>query len=50
MDSEVLVSISKDEVERARLLSEYKYELDLQSSLVDAIVLLLKSYQFKIGD
>jgi predicted transposase/invertase (TIGR01784 family) len=36
MASEVLVSISKDEVERARLLSEYKYEMDRQSSLVDA--------------
>jgi predicted transposase/invertase (TIGR01784 family) len=36
MASEVLVSISKDEVERARILSEYKYELDIQSSLVDA--------------
>jgi predicted transposase/invertase (TIGR01784 family) len=36
MASEVLVNISKDEVERARLLSEYKYVVDRQSSLVDA--------------
>jgi predicted transposase/invertase (TIGR01784 family) len=36
MASEVLISISKDEVERARLISEYKYELDTQSKLVDA--------------
>jgi predicted transposase/invertase (TIGR01784 family) len=31
-----LLKISKDEVERARLLSEYKYALDTQSKLVDA--------------
>jgi len=31
MASEVLMTISKDEVERARLLSELKYELDMQS-------------------
>ena len=36
MASEVLLTISKDEVERARLLSEYKYELDTQSKLVSA--------------
>jgi predicted transposase/invertase (TIGR01784 family) len=36
MASEVLMSISKDEVERARLVSEYKYQLDLQSKLVHA--------------
>ena len=36
MASEVLKSISKDEIERARLMSEYKYELDLQSKLVTA--------------
>jgi predicted transposase/invertase (TIGR01784 family) len=35
MASEVLLSISKDEVERARLMSEYKYELDMQSMFVD---------------
>jgi hypothetical protein len=28
MVSEVLMTISKDEVERARLMSEYKYEVD----------------------
>ena len=31
MASEVLLTISKDEHERARLLSEEKYELDMQS-------------------
>jgi predicted transposase/invertase (TIGR01784 family) len=36
MASEVLLSISKDEVERARLMSEYKYQLDTQSKLVHA--------------
>jgi len=36
MASEVLMSISKDEVEWARLMSEYKYELDTQSELVTA--------------
>jgi hypothetical protein len=36
MASEVLKSISKDEIERARLMSEYKYQLDLQSKLVTA--------------
>jgi len=36
MASEVLMTISKDEVERARLVSEYKYQLDTQSKLVDA--------------
>ena len=34
--SEVLINISKDEIERARLLSELKYELDTQSNLVHA--------------
>jgi predicted transposase/invertase (TIGR01784 family) len=34
--SEVLLSVSKDEVERARLLSEYKFEVDLQSDRVHA--------------
>ena len=28
--------MSKDEVERARLMSEYKYELDTQSKMVQA--------------
>ena len=36
MASEVLISISKDETERARLLSEYKYQVDTQSKLVHA--------------
>ena len=36
MATEVLISISKDEVERARLMSEYKYQLDTQSKLVHA--------------
>jgi hypothetical protein len=36
MASEILMSISKDEAEKARLLSEYKYQLDLQSKLVHA--------------
>jgi len=36
MASEVLMSISKDEVERARLMSEYKYQLDLQSKIAYA--------------
>jgi predicted transposase/invertase (TIGR01784 family) len=36
MASEVLVSISRDEAERARLLSEYKYVVDLQSKVVQA--------------
>jgi hypothetical protein len=50
MASEVLLNISRDEVERARLVSEYKYQLDIQSKLVDAkregrqeVVELLKS-------
>ena len=36
MASEILMSISKDEVEKARLRSEYKYQLDLQSQVVHA--------------
>jgi hypothetical protein len=32
----VLMTISKDDVERARLMSELKYELDTQSRLVHA--------------
>jgi predicted transposase/invertase (TIGR01784 family) len=36
MASEVLMKISRDEVERARLLSEYKYQMDMQSKLVHA--------------
>jgi len=36
MASKVLLNISRDEVERARLMSEYKYQLDIQSKLVHA--------------
>ncbi|GMO36951.1 MAG: hypothetical protein Ta2F_12990 [Termitinemataceae bacterium] len=36
MASEVLISISRDEVERARLMSEYKYVVDNQSKMVQA--------------
>jgi predicted transposase/invertase (TIGR01784 family) len=36
MASEVLMTISRDEIERARLLSEYKYELDTQSRIAYA--------------
>ncbi|MDR1317649.1 MAG: Rpn family recombination-promoting nuclease/putative transposase [Spirochaetales bacterium] len=36
MASQVLASISRDEVERARLMSEYKYVVDTQSKVVDA--------------
>jgi hypothetical protein len=36
MASEVLMTISRDEVERARLTSEYKYELDTQSRVAYA--------------
>jgi predicted transposase/invertase (TIGR01784 family) len=36
MASEVLMTISKDEVERARLMSEYKYVVDTQSKVVHA--------------
>ena len=36
MASEVLLEISRDEVERVRLMSEYKYQLDIQSKLVQA--------------
>ena len=36
MASKELLSVSRDEVERARLMSEYKYELDTQSRLVHA--------------
>jgi len=50
MASEVLITISRDEIERARLMSEEKYELDTQSRLTYAkqegkkeIIDLLKS-------
>jgi predicted transposase/invertase (TIGR01784 family) len=36
MAGQVLMSISKDEVERARLMSEYKYVVDTQSKVVQA--------------
>jgi hypothetical protein len=36
MASEVLLTISKDEIERALLLSEYKYVVDTQSKVVQA--------------
>ena len=36
MASDVLISISKDQIERARLMSEEKYELDLQSWITTA--------------
>ena len=36
MASEVLMTISKDEIERAQLMSEFKYQMDLQSKLVYA--------------
>jgi hypothetical protein len=36
MAGEVLLTISRDEVERARLLSEYKYIVDTQSKVVQA--------------
>jgi hypothetical protein len=34
MASEVLITISKDEVERARLMSEWKYVVDTQSKVI----------------
>ncbi|MDR1179825.1 MAG: hypothetical protein LBK44_04910, partial [Spirochaetales bacterium] len=36
MAGKVLLEISRDEGDRARLMSEYKYELDTQSRIVDA--------------
>ena len=36
MAGQVLLNISKDERERARLTSEYKFAVDLQSKIVDA--------------
>ena len=36
MASEVLMTISKDEIERARLMSELKWELDTESRIDDA--------------
>ena len=36
MAGEVLLAFSRDEIERARLVSEYKHEVDLQSHIVNA--------------
>jgi predicted transposase/invertase (TIGR01784 family) len=36
MAGQVMMTISKDEIERARLTSEYKFEVDLQSKMVEA--------------
>ena len=36
MASKVMMTICRDDAERARLLSEYKYEVDLQSKVVNA--------------
>jgi predicted transposase YdaD len=36
MAGEVLLTVSRDEVERLRLDSEFKYELDHQSHMVEA--------------
>jgi predicted transposase/invertase (TIGR01784 family) len=36
MASEVLITISKDEAERARLMSEYKYVRDFNSGVASA--------------
>ena len=36
MSSEVLITISKDEIEQARLQSEEKYQLDTQSKMTYA--------------
>jgi hypothetical protein len=36
MAGQVLLNISKDEAERARLLSEYKFAVDHQSRMVNA--------------
>ena len=49
MASEVLMTISKDEVERARLMSEYKYAVDTQSKVVHAKREIAKNLK-KTGD
>ena len=36
MANQILMTISRDEHERARLESEYKYQVDMQSKLVTA--------------
>jgi predicted transposase/invertase (TIGR01784 family) len=36
MAGKVLLTVSRDEVERARLESEFRYQLERQSDLVDA--------------
>ena len=50
MASEVLIAISKDEIEQARLESELKYELDTQSKLAYAKQDGLKEGEQKIID
>ena len=50
MASNVLIKISKDEVERARLLSEEKYILDTQTMLVVAERLTLEEVESLRGD
>ena len=50
MASEVLISISKDEVEWAQMMSEYKYKLDTQSKLVHAERKGIKKGEKKIID
>jgi hypothetical protein len=36
MAHEAFLTVSRDEQERARLLSEYKYEMDLQDRMITA--------------
>ena len=36
MAAQTLLTVSRDEVERARLLSEYKFAVDYQSGMVNA--------------
>ena len=50
MASEVLMTISKNEAERARLESEFKYQLDTQSKLVHARRQERKIWQTVIAD
>ena len=37
MEKKASVKVTKEEIERARLLSELKYELDMQSLRVEAV-------------
>ena len=48
MANQVLMNISRDEVESARLLSEYKGQLDLQSKLVNAERKIAKEIALKM--